>query len=65
MFEINFSFKSSSDRMNSHNAIQYYLIKVNLVSNPLFSTFFEDIIELSEYPDLFWDTCELFPSKEF
>jgi len=47
--------------MNSQSAMQYYLIKVSLVSNPFCYLFFvvdEDTMELFDYEkdDLFWDS---------
>ena len=57
IFDINFSFSYYSERINSHNAIQYYFMKVNRVSNPLiYLGFDDDLIEFSDSDDLFWDS---------
>jgi len=37
MVEINLSFRSYYERMNSHNAMQYSLMKVKRVSKPFIS----------------------------
>ncbi len=59
MFYINFYFSSYYERINSHNAIQYYFMNVNLVSNPFNYFGFTDDDLNDEFYD-FYDNDERF-----
>ena len=64
MLWMNLSLSSSSERINSHSAMQYSLMKVSLVSKPLDSLGLREDLreEFSENEDFFWESCELLGS---